>query len=281
MIPTVVFCLIFVASALANGNYTFNGYDEEFAHLQTHFAGMAYCDKDTILRMDCSNSCQRLNGAYIDSDAIYGHSSHMMAIVAVNPSRRSIGVSFRGTNDVHQWVIDAEFPHHSNFAGVHGADVEHGFYSCYSEIRDSLWASIAARVKKYGFRDIELTGHSLGGSTASLAAFELSQVYNVRNVYTMGAPRTGNRKYSEELHRRVPVFYRLVHYRDLVPRVPGTFLGYHHEPREVFYNEEFTSYKLCNGSGEDGHCSDKYSMIEEFKTIYQLHTHYFNWHVNC
>ena len=34
--------------------------------------------------------------------------------------------------------------------------------------------------------------------------------------------------------------------------------GFHHFGTEVFYTEDFNSYKVCDGSGEDSSCSDKF-----------------------
>jgi hypothetical protein len=33
-----------------------------------------------------------------------------------------------------------------------------------------------------------------------------------------------------------------------------------HTPTEVFYNQDSTSYVICNDSGEDPSCSDKYLL---------------------
>ena len=57
---------------------------------------------------------------------------------------------------------------------------------------------------------------------------------------------------------KVDKVYRCVHNRDLVPHLPFEVLGYKHSPFEVFWNKDFTSYVLCNSSGEDPNCSNKY-----------------------
>jgi len=43
-----------------------------------------------------------------------------------------------------------------------------------------------------------------------------------------------------------------------VPHVPFYSWSFFHVPTEIFYNEDFTTYKVCTGSplGEDPNCSD-------------------------
>jgi hypothetical protein len=48
----------------------------------------------------------------------------------------------------------------------------------------------------------------------------------------------------------------VVHYADIVPHLPPKLLSFVHVPTEVWYDEPSTSYKVCDGSGEDPTCSD-------------------------
>ncbi|KAH7709188.1 class 3 lipase protein [Aphelenchoides avenae] len=85
---------------------------------------------------------------------------------------------------------------------------------------------------------IEVTGHSLGGATASIGAgvaakqgiFPSSSI----KLYTFGQPRTGNGDYATAHAKQVPETYRVVHAHDLVPHVPPLgFEGYKHHKSEV------------------------------------------------
>jgi alpha-beta hydrolase superfamily lysophospholipase len=58
-----------------------------------------------------------------------------------------------------------------------------------------------------------LTGHSLGGALATLAASR----WPARACYTFGAPRVGDGAFARTL--RAPL-YRVVNGQDVVPRVP-------------------------------------------------------------
>jgi acetyl esterase/lipase len=75
---------------------------------------------------------------------------------------------------------------------------------------------------------ITVTGHSLGGALAALAAIELRRAYPAAlvRVYTFGAPRVGNRAFSALYDAHVPDTWAVVNLEDPVPRVPkGPFKG--------------------------------------------------------
>ena len=75
-----------------------------------------------------------------------------------------------------------------------------------------------------------MTGHSLGGALAVIAAAELQSRYNsVYSLYTFGQPRVGNDKFGQFMTGYIPLTFRIVHYADEVPHVPQSILGYKHE----------------------------------------------------
>ena len=55
----------------------------------------------------------------------------------------------------------------------------------------------------------------------------------------------------------VPAF-RVTHYKDPVPHLPLEAMGFHHTAREVYYAQWNNDYTVCDGSGEDGGCSNKH-----------------------
>ena len=55
----------------------------------------------------------------------------------------------------------------------------------------------------------------------------------------------------------LPTFFRVTHGFDPVPHLPLEAMGFHHVATEVYYNELQTKHTVCNGSGEDGKCSNK------------------------
>jgi predicted lipase len=67
-----------------------------------------------------------------------------------------------------------------------------------------------------------VTGHSLGGALAILAAYDLVDQHIATRplVYTFGQPRTGNYAFATSVMATVPDVYRLTHYRDIVAHLP-------------------------------------------------------------
>jgi triacylglycerol lipase len=122
---------------------------------------------------------------------------------------------------IHQddFLIDGSFlfkPAHT------GGRVHAGFLSAFNEIRDGFDAIVAAR--QPGQR-LWLTGHSLGGALATLAAAHVGPAA-LHGLYTYGAPRVGDSAFAAVLPQRS--YHRFVHRDDWVVNVPPTVLGYVH-----------------------------------------------------
>jgi len=127
----------------------------------------------------------------------------------------------------------------------------------------------------YPTATLAITGHSLGAALAEIAAIDLI-LYNFWNssitLYTYGQPRVGNLPFASLFDYYISDAYRVIHYADLVPHVPIIAQGFWHTAREVWYNEDFSNYTICNGSGEDPACSDSLW----FPTSIPDHLNYFN-----
>ena len=80
-------------------------------------------------------------------------------------------------------------------------------------------------------KKLYITGHSLGGGMATLAAGRQQQrcVY----LYTYGSPRVGNKEYGFNFNVNC---YRVQNNNDIVPRVPPWILGYKHIGTNVYIN---------------------------------------------
>uniref|UniRef100_A0A1I7UFB8 Lipase_3 domain-containing protein n=1 Tax=Caenorhabditis tropicalis TaxID=1561998 RepID=A0A1I7UFB8_9PELO len=82
---------------------------------------------------------------------------------------------------------------------------------------------------KYKYPDYELwvTGHSLGGAIASIAASYVvhTGLYSGDNVklVTMGQPRTGDYDYAVWHDKMFPYSFRIVHHKDIVPHIPPQY----------------------------------------------------------
>ena len=121
-------------------------------------------------------------------------------------------------------------------AGV-GARFHKGFVAALSDIWAPLFAAVDGAYSKKE-RRVWVTGHSLGGALALLAAWRLQRNFvPVYAVYTFGAPMIGNAAAAEAFQREFPdKVFRFVDKDDLVPRLPTISLtsnAYGHCLREM------------------------------------------------
>jgi hypothetical protein len=105
-------------------------------------------------------------------------------------------------------------------AGV-GARFHKGFMGALAEIWNPLLAEVQAELAKKE-RPVWVTGHSLGGALALMAAWRLHRKFvPVHQVYTYGAPMIGNKEASEAFNKAFPKkVFRYINTTDLVPRLP-------------------------------------------------------------
>lgn len=104
--------------------------------------------------------------------------------------------------------------------GQSGGWVHNGF----QEEVNKVWDEVTRVLEKHGEgRNLYITGHSLGGAMATIAASRLK--LQAKALYTYGSPRVGTRSFVKSF--TVP-HYRHVNNNDIVPKVPFAILGYRH-----------------------------------------------------
>jgi triacylglycerol lipase len=103
----------------------------------------------------------------------------------------------------------------------------------------SVWAPVTEALRSGdATKPLIVTGHSLGGALAVLAAYALRQQqvpFNVQGVYTYGQPRVGDGAFAEDYDRLLRVrHWRMVNHRDAVPRLPPRTMGFRHTGRVLY-----------------------------------------------
>ena len=140
------------------------------------------------------------------------------AFLAKRDTDRIAVLAFRGT-EANSWKdvrtdLDARF-----YKGRDGIKLHTGFRDAYKQVGQLVESAVGELPDDYS---LYITGHSLGGALAVIAAKELERD-SVAACYTFGSPRVGNEEFGEEI--RVPI-YRIVNAADGVPRVPPSSLSY-------------------------------------------------------
>ncbi|WP_437586353.1 lipase family protein [Sorangium sp. So ce1000] len=242
-------------------------YDETIAYALSLASAWSYSDPQTL--HDVMNSLGFENRCYaitLSNDALFVHTSasliqHVDGSVAI--------LCFRGTEpaNIINWLTDASVePNRFHAWGaVHG-----GFYRSLMPMaryiacrlkramaaqsvvdQKSELVSVDAPVcseatgepLKSGLKALYITGHSLGGALAALAAamiFE-DKAYEgirslVRGVYTYGQPCIGNELFARKCQDAYgSLLFRHIHANDIVPMFPplstGRFEHFGHELR--------------------------------------------------
>ena len=99
-----------------------------------------------------------------------------------------------------------------------------------------------------------ITGHSLGGAMATVAAYTFATIeqWPVSTLVTFGSPRVGGASFGTELLRFIPGSWRVTRRNDGVPWLPPKELAYVHVPNEIFYEGERQPFSRCaDGVGHE------------------------------
>jgi hypothetical protein len=132
---------------------------------------------------------------------------------------------------------------------------------------------------------ILVTGHSLGGALAVLAAADIKRSFpdladNELDLYTFGCPRVGTPLFAEYIFKLFAVghYYRITHANDLVPHLPNDIIGFRHGGNEVWYTHDYVnddrSFRVCEyyPDREDPTCSNSNWIEDSIKNhLYYLH----------
>lgn len=133
-------------------------------------------------------------------------------------------VAFRGTMDVAGWIDDLNI----QFTPTPAGQVHAGF--------QLAWQVLKLRVQKaLDGQPCIVTGHSLGGAMATLAALDLPAL----EVVTFGSPRVGGRDFAGNYPLKDKTT-RYVYHLDPIPLAPGLLAGYRHVCPATWHDgEEF------------------------------------------
>ncbi|MBD2258557.1 lipase family protein [Pseudanabaena sp. FACHB-2040] len=179
-----------------------------------------------------------------------------------------IFVVFRGSDRSVDWMNNFQIRQQVYPYGDGNSDVKFhcGFMTAYFAVRDRLLPAI----EKIPQPKIVITGHSLGGALATIAALDIQYNITSKNnqaieVYTFGAPRVGNQALAESYNQRVPDSFRYVFGWDIVTRTPRSWQGYTHVEKEVVLGSRWT-WRVLSRRFSD-HAIDNYisALAEETK----------------
>ncbi|MCK5149092.1 lipase family protein [bacterium] len=129
-------------------------------------------------------------------------------------NEKFIILAFRGTETTSIKDIKADIKAKTTQYET-GGKIHTGFYEAF----DQVYADIQKKINddKYQRLPLFITGHSLGGALATIAAKKLTHRAGIAACYTFGSPRVGDKEWVANI--KTPI-YRLVNAADCVTMLP-------------------------------------------------------------
>ncbi len=164
---------------------------------------------------DISDLADDLDKIAIKIEKTYDYEGTQALLVSIN---KYLILAFRGTQTNSFKEIKKDFMADANAivtrctskGGVHT-----GFNKAFTLIAKQIQSDL--NEQKYAQKSLIITGHSLGGALATLAAKRLVHTGGIAACYTFGAPRVGDEEWSYEI--KTPI-YRVVNAADCVTMLP-------------------------------------------------------------
>jgi hypothetical protein len=239
------------------------GYDPEIAYLMSIVSAWAYAD-ETALSAKLPH--YGIRGAHVRRVSVQNDALLVVATAYLvqSPSGRVAVLAFRGTDPASFVTMFADGEVMQRPFGGHG--VHAGFYANVEAVWDDVFEALQAAREGVFLGDggarvplpnkletLYVTGHSLGGAMAVLAAARLfGRGYEaweprklVQGVYTFGQPMVGDRGFAELCARAFgPRLYRHVFRADLVPHLPPrSSIPYAHTGTELRSDSVLSPWK--------------------------------------
>jgi triacylglycerol lipase len=166
----------------------------------------------------------------------------MEVIGYVMSSAANVVLAFRGTDSTPDFISDisyaeVDFP----FVPASG-QVHEGFLGVYQSCRAQILPALQALPAQL---PLFITGHSLGGAMATLAAFDIAvnTPFTAPVVYTFASPRVGDPAFADAYNARVAAnpanSWRVANSFDVVPLLPPEEI-YDALELQYFYYEHVT-----------------------------------------
>lgn len=132
----------------------------------------------------------------------------------------AIVAAFRGTVDIQNWIADLD-ANQINYPACGGCMVHQGFYNAFQGVQGYVKNDIQNLLAAHSNAKIWITGFSLGGALATVAALDIKSIFgHVDEFYSFGQPRVGNEAFASYFSSQISTRYRVIHYADIVPHLP-------------------------------------------------------------
>ncbi|KAH6915706.1 lipase [Coprinopsis sp. MPI-PUGE-AT-0042] len=220
----------------------------------TYYAGSAYCKPANTLAWNCGTNCNANSGFKPIASGGDGAVTQFW-YVGWDPALATVIVGYQGTDPgkILPLITDANFflksLSTSLFPGVSsGVKAHDGFADAHARSANAVLSAVRTTFSRYSTSRVTVVGHSLGGALASIASLHIKTNIpsaTVRTI-TFGMPRVGNDAFVSLLNSQATM-NRINNQDDLVPIVPGRFLGFSHTEGEIHILDN-NSWVSCPGT---------------------------------
>lgn len=277
-------------------------YDPDLAMTGWTYSKAAFCTPADLMAWNCT-SCAVYNPGMGDVAVFDSPTTEEQAFVGYNKLTQTIVMSFRGSDNLPNWIYDLDFFYTAypnaacnNTVGLgpkgEGCQVHRGFLDVYQSVQQGVFEHASELFTQYTTATSKpkllVTGHSLGAAVAILAGVDatlqfLDKASDIA-IYTFGEPRVGNPQWALWASEHVipgGKQYRVTHEADPVPRLPPYEWGFLHVPHEVWYNNDLAgnAFTVCN----DNATAEDYTNCENSQTalVPEDHLLYLGIHAGC
>ncbi len=215
-------------------------YNKGNALLMAHASRAVYKkEKETIL-----NYLQNpINDAGLELSDVHIYEDNQ-SFSALIECKECLIWAFRGTDDLKDWLDNLDMRDTEGALG----EVHKGFKRALDRVWDDMLATAKEIQRNNGRRPAFITGHSLGGAMASLAAARFASMDRAfTSCYTFGSPRAFSpeaaAKFNALAKERV---FRFQNNNDPVTRIPLRLMGFSHVGTFRYIDDK---KKICDDPG--------------------------------
>ncbi|KAG7094313.1 hypothetical protein E1B28_007915 [Marasmius oreades] len=237
----------------------------------TFYASAAYCNPANTLAWNCGANCQA-NPTFKPVASGGDGDSVQFWYVGYDPTLATVIVGHQGTDfsKLDAILTDANFflenLNPSLFPGVPSSvQVHNGFADEHAKTATQVLTAVQQALSANSANQVTVVGHSLGAALALLDAvylrLQLPSSTNVKMI-NYASPRVGNPDFANYVDSHVPITH-ITNKKDIVPILPGRFLGFAHPNGEVHIKEDNT-WASCPGHDN----TDKQCIVGDVPNIF-------------
>ncbi|KAJ7886069.1 alpha/beta-hydrolase [Mycena leptocephala] len=221
------------------------------------YSAAAYCLPTSTLAWNCGVNCAGANPGFHPIASGGDGAAVQFWFVGVDTTLGTVIVSHQGTDSgqILALLTDADFflrgldP--TLFPGLSSSiEVHSGFANEHAKTAALVLAAVQKALSQFDVKKVTLVGHSLGCAALSLieSVYLPLQITGVTfRTIVYGMPRVGNQAFADHASIGNTVTH-INNKEDLVPILPGSFLGFHHPTGEIHIQDSGV-WDTC--SGED------------------------------